>query len=203
MNRGSRTEGSVGWVRCRPLFDPDELLGVPGRVARAWWKYGGMAAVTRLVTLVDIGDRAAPAGAVDAAVVDGPAPADAEPGVAPTRPRPYVDDPREMSLSAVHLAVLDDGARLTLLDDRGWGVHGPPDIWRRTSVEEIEATARTVVGPDEPYGSRSQTDMETDHWAYLAAILRHQGVLVDAEELSRLPHHVQLSERLRARLTST
>lgn len=40
-------------------------------------------------------------------------------------------------------------------------------------------------------------------WAYLAAILRHQGVLVDAEELSRLPHHVQLSERLRARLTST
>lgn len=157
--------------------------------------------MTHLVTLVDIDDRAAPA--VDAAVVDGPAPADAEPAMVTARPGPYVDDPREMSLSALHLAVLDDGARLTLLDDRGWSVHGPPNIWRRTSVGEIEATARMVVGPDEPYGSRSQTDMETDHWAYLAAILRRQGVLVDAGELSRLPHHVELSERLRTRVTSS
>ncbi len=54
-----------------------------------------------------------------------------------------------MSVSALHLAVLDDGRWLTLLDDRGWGVSGPSDIWRRTSVEEIETAARMVVGPGE------------------------------------------------------
>ncbi len=80
---------------------------------------------------------------------------------------------------------------------------GPADIWHRTSVEVVETTARMVVGPDEPYGSRSQTDMAADHWAYLAEILREQGVLVDTEELSRLPHEVELSERLRTRMTTT
>lgn len=107
-----------------------------------------------------------------------------------------------MSLSALHLAVLDDGRRLTLLDDRGWARSGPPDIWHRTSVEELEEDARMVVGPDEPYGSHSQADMEADHWADLAGILRQQSVLVDVEGLSRLPHDVELSERLRTSITS-
>ncbi len=47
---------------------------------------------------------------------------------------------------------------------------GPSDIWRRTPVEEIEADARMVVGPGEPYGSHSQADVEADHWAGLAGI---------------------------------
>lgn len=162
-----------------------------------------MAAVTRLVTVVDIDDRAVPAEASDAPVVEGPVPVGVEPGVAPSRSGPSLDDPREMSFSALHLAVLDDGRRLTLLDDRGWGVHRHPGIGRRTSVEEIDADARMVVGPEEPYGSRSQADMETEHWAYLAGILRQQGVLVDTEELSGLQHDVELSERLRTRITST
>ena len=133
-------------------------------------------AVTRLVTIVDIDDR----------------------GVAPSP-----DDPREMSLSTVHLAVLDDGRRLTLLDDRGWGLHGPPDIWHRTSVEELEGEARMVVGPDEPFGSRSRADMEADHWAHLSGVLRQQDVRIDATELSRLRHDVELSERLRRRRISS
>ncbi len=161
-----------------------------------------MAAVTRLVTVVDIDDRTV-AQVLDAPVVDGPAPGGFEPAVIPIGSGADIDDPREMSLSAVHLAVLDDGRRPTLLDDRGWGVHGPPDIWRRTSAEDIEEDARMVVGPDEPYGSHSQADMGTDRWAYLAGILRQQGVFIDAEELSRLPHEVELSERLRTRITST
>lgn len=159
--------------------------------------------MTRLVTIVDIDDRTVPAEVLEAPVVDGPAPDGFEPAVIPIGSGAYVDDPREMSLSALHLAVLADGRRLALLDDRGWGVHGPPDIWRRTSVEDIEEDARRVVGPDEPYGSHSQADMEADHWAYLVGILRQQGVLIDAEELSRLPHDVELSERLRTRITNT
>jgi hypothetical protein len=162
-----------------------------------------MAAVTRLVTVVDIDDRTIPAEVLDAPVVGGPALDGAEPAVAPTKSGRYRDNPREMSLWALHLAVLDDGRRLTLLDDRGWGVHGPPDIWHRTSVGEIEANARMVVGPDEPHGSHSQTEMLADHRAHLAGILREEGVLVDVEELSWLPHDVELSERLRTRIATT
>jgi hypothetical protein len=157
-----------------------------------------MAAVTALVTVVDIDDGPV---AIDAPMIDGPAPEGFEPGVAPLGPAPSLDDPRSMSLSALHLAVLEDGRRVMLLDDRGWSASGPPDIWRRTSVKEVEETARTVVGPDEPFDGYSHEDMESDHWAALAEALGQQGVLITAEQLSRLPHDVELSERLRTRLT--
>lgn len=109
-------------------------------------------------------------------------------------------DPRRMSVSARHEAVLGDGRHVLLLDDRGWGVSGPPDIWAVTSVEDVVDTARVVVGPDEPFGGRSHEDMQADHWASLAGVLRRQGVPADAVELRRLPHDVVLSERLLARL---
>jgi hypothetical protein len=164
------------------------------------WKTLGMSDVARLITVVDIDDRVVDAKGVEVPLVDGPRPKDAQPGLAPPRSRGRVDDPREMSFSALHQAVLEDGRRLTLLDDRGWSVHGPPDIWQQASVVEIHADARTVVGPDEPFGSHSQAHMESDHWAYLANILRAQGMQIDPEELSRLPHYVELSERLLARI---
>jgi hypothetical protein len=79
-----------------------------------------------------------------------------------------------------------------LLEDRGWtsfhviarreggapyagsSGHDVPNIWAMTSVEEIENTARAVVGPDEPFErrSRSQEDMEADSWTFLAKVLR-------------------------------
>lgn len=62
-------------------------------------------------------------------------------------------DPSEMSFSALHLAVLEDGRHLTLLDDRGRCVSGTPDLWQTTTVEEIAADARIVVGPDEAHGN--------------------------------------------------
>jgi hypothetical protein len=143
-----------------------------------------MAAVTRLATLVDVRDDVA--------------------------------DARQMSVSARHEAVLEDGRRVLLLDDRGWtssalraswgevpdgeSRRDQLDTWAVTSVEDIEETARVVVGPDEPFDGRSQEEMEADHWAYLAGVLRQQGVVVDALELKRLPHDVVLSERLLARI---
>ncbi len=116
------------------------------------------------------------------------------------RTAPGPPDPRTMSLRALHLAVLADGGRLTLLDDRGWSVSGPPDIWRRTSLEGIEADARMVVGPDEPFGERSQADMATTHWDYLAGILARRGVRIAANQLRELAHAVELTYRLRTRL---
>jgi hypothetical protein len=124
------------------------------------------------------------------------------------------DDDRggQMSFSARHEAVLEDGRQLLLLDDRGWSTsllrpaaepdspRDVPDFWAVTSVDEIEETSRWVVGPDEPFEGRSQEDMERDHWTYLAGILRQQGVAADADELKGLPHEVVLSERLLALL---
>lgn len=93
-----------------------------------------------------------------------------------------------------------DGGRVLLLADRGWSASGPPSIWAVPSVEEIADTARMVVGPDEPFDGHSQKDMEADHWASLAAVLRRQGVEADALELGRLPHDVVLGEQLLARI---
>jgi hypothetical protein len=110
-------------------------------------------------------------------------------------------------VSARHEAVLEDGSRLLLLDDRGWteelrgpGADAIDDLWALTPERDIVETARMVVGPDEPFGGRSQDDMVSDHWNALAENLRAQGVVADAAELRQLPHDVELSDRLRARL---
>jgi hypothetical protein len=76
-----------------------------------------------------------------------------------------VADARQLSVSARHEAVLMNGGRVLLLADRGWSASGPPDIWEMTTVEEITDTAHMVVGPDEPFGGRSQKDMEADQCA--------------------------------------
>jgi len=113
---------------------------------------------------------------------------------------------RDMSVSARLDAVLSDGRRVVLLDDRGWTSSlrgagaGSMDVWATTSEAEIAETARTVVGPDEAYGGRSQCDMDTGHWNTLARTLREHGVAADADRLPRLPHDVVLTDRLRARL---
>jgi hypothetical protein len=143
-----------------------------------------VAAISRLVTHVDITDR--------------------------------VPDTCQISISARHEAELVDGGRLLLLDDRGWTSlpsisaisKGPgDDSWQRDvaervelSVEEIERTARVVVGPDEPYEEQSREEAEAAHWAHLAAVLARHGVVVDAEALRSLPHDVVLSGRLLARV---
>lgn len=129
-----------------------------------------MTAVSRLLTLVEVAGEAA--------------------------------EPWQMSVSVRHEAVLADGRRLLLLGDRGWTSSGGrnADIWSTLSLEEIEHTARTVVGPDEPFGGRSHEEMEAGHWSSLAEVLRQQAVLVEAAELQRLPHDVVFGERLLGRI---
>ena len=74
------------------------------------------------------------------------------------------------------------------------------DIWAVTSVEDIEQTARAVVGPDEPLDGRSQEHMEATHWDSISEVLRQHGVVVGAQELQRLSHDVVIGERLQARI---
>lgn len=57
-----------------------------------------------------------------------------------------------------------------------------------------------MVGPDEPFGSRSQEDAEANHWAFLQQIAQRRGVVTDAAELRQLPHDVVVSPRLLARI---
>jgi hypothetical protein len=118
-------------------------------------------------------------------------------------------DAHTRSVSARHEAVLADGRRVLLLDGRGWTaalmrvqVPDGDDVWAATSVDEIEQTARTVVGPDEPFAGSTREELEAGHWDHLSDVLRRQGVVADAEELKQLPHDVVLSERLLGRIRS-
>jgi hypothetical protein len=74
-----------------------------------------MAAVTRLVTLVDVRDEVA--------------------------------DPRQMSVSALHEAVLEDGRRVLLLDDRGWTSAALTAAWGARSRTVIPGGTRPTSGP--------------------------------------------------------
>jgi hypothetical protein len=100
-------------------------------------------------------------------------------------------------LRAQHEAVLADGRRVVLLAGRGWSGSGG---WESETAEELERTARVVVGPDEPFDGRTQADMEADHWDTLARILREHGVEVTAADLKALEHDVELSDRVLARI---
>jgi hypothetical protein len=106
------------------------------------------------------------------------------------------DDDGRMSVTALHEAELADGRRVVLLDDRGWS----GELSAHATVEDIEQTARDVVGPDEPFEGRTQEDMAASHWAALAGVLQGQGVEVEGAALEALPHDVELSDRVRARI---
>ena len=103
------------------------------------------------------------------------------------------DDGDGVDVCARQEAELNDGRRVLLLDDRGWS--SSPGIGR---LDQIEVTARTVVGPDEPTGARTQAEAWASHWNALATILERHGVVIDATTLSCLRHDVVIGDRLGA-----
>ncbi|MFE5793584.1 hypothetical protein ACFQ8C_13570 [Streptomyces sp. NPDC056503] len=107
---------------------------------------------------------------------------------------------RQMSVSARLEAELSDGRSLVLLDDRGWAasVLGDGSIRDHLTVESVEDDARTVVGPDEPFGDETREQAAAAHWTALAARLARHGVPADGAALATLPHDVVLGEHLRA-----
>jgi hypothetical protein len=118
----------------------------------------------------------------------------------------------QLSFAARHDALLADGRRIVLLNDRGWSQSSmhvfsdpespnrqePPSPWVGVTREQVEETARTVVGPDGAYGDYTQAQLDEGHWSYLSAALEEQGVEVDGTVLRALPHEVELSDRLLA-----
>ncbi len=103
--------------------------------------------------------------------------------------------PRGHSISARLVAELTDGRHVVLLDDRGW-TSGHGGVAGHTP-EEVEMTARMVVGADEPWGDQTRAQVESDHWATLERKLQDAGVATDATDLRTLRHDVEISHRLR------
>ncbi|MFJ6700624.1 hypothetical protein ACIQM4_31895 [Streptomyces sp. NPDC091272] len=112
-------------------------------------------------------------------------------------------DAGQLSVSARLEALLADGGRVVLLDDRGWSssaLGSRADVRALTSVEDITTTARMVVGPDEPYEDQTYEQAAAAHWDALAHALGQRpgaDAHPDGRELERLPHDVVLGERLR------
>jgi hypothetical protein len=70
-------------------------------------------------------------------------------------------DRRGHSISARLVAELADRTHVVLLDDRGWtSGHGGA---AGHTPEEVEMTARMVVGPDEPRRDQTRAQVESDH----------------------------------------
>lgn len=92
---------------------------------------------------------------------------------------------------------LDDGERVPLLTDRGWGSSGS---WTETSMEEMEVMALTVVGPDAPFGELTEEEMARGYWQHLEREARDRNVVISAEQLAGLPHHVEFTEVVFARV---
>ena len=115
------------------------------------------------------------------------------------------EDERERTLSfeVVEFALLADGRRVTLLDDRGWssafrGADGSETHWDHLTAVSIERDVLNVVLPDD-----AEETGETHEWAWFAERLRDEGVETTVDELKDLPYEVVLSPRLRARLASS
>lgn len=85
--------------------------------------------------------------------------------------RPQVDAMCLLSLE------LDNGERVPLLSDRGWGTTA---LWTETSMEEMERDARTVAGPDAPFGDHTEEDMARGYWTTLAREARARNVAITA-----------------------
>jgi hypothetical protein len=103
---------------------------------------------------------------------------------------------RSASFRVSEFAVLADGRRLTLHDDRGFSASASSgDPWRGLTPKGVEADVRTTVLPDE-------ADTQDEHpWEWLAELLRAHGVDMSADRLRSLPYAVEFSERLRERLS--
>jgi|SRR5947209_14555526 len=103
-------------------------------------------------------------------------------------------DPRACSISARLVAELAEGRHIVLLDDRGWTSSGGV---ASLSAEDVERTARVVVGPDEPWGGRTRAEIESGYWATLEQEVQAAGVGAASSDMAALANDVEISDRLR------
>jgi hypothetical protein len=123
----------------------------------------------------------------------------------------------QLSFSARQDAVLADGRRIVLLNDRGWSQSNlyfssdrespvreePSAPWEGVTRKQVEETCAGKRWGRMPLTrGYTQAEMDEGHWSYLAAALEEHGVEVDGIVLRALSHEVELSDHLLARLAA-
>jgi hypothetical protein len=97
-----------------------------------------------------------------------------------------------MDIDVHELAVLDDGRRLTLHQERGFSTSATD-----MTADHAEQSALTTVLPDD-----AEVTGEDHPWEWLASLIRNHGVPVTPEQLKAVPYVVEFGPRLSALLES-
>lgn len=108
------------------------------------------------------------------------------------------EDRRENSFIVSEFALLDNGGRVILHAERGYGGRSSSaDIWAQETVETITRNVLTTVLPDDD-------DTEEVHpWEWLAELARAHGIDVTADDLRQVPYEVVLTDRVVRRLSTS
>jgi hypothetical protein len=101
-------------------------------------------------------------------------------------------DQRGMDINVEEFAILDDGRRLLLHQERGFSTSAT-----HMSAEHAERDVLTTVLPDD-----AEVTGEEHPWEWLASLICDQGVTVSPEELKSVPYVVEFGPRLSALLKS-
>jgi hypothetical protein len=107
-------------------------------------------------------------------------------------------DPRENNFRVSEFVLLNNGERVILHNERGYGGRSSSgDIWAHETVETITRDVLTTVLPDDD-------DIDEEHpWEWLAELAQAQGIDVTADDLRQIPYEVVLTERVLQRLPNT
>ena len=100
--------------------------------------------------------------------------------------------PFEFNYDVEAHAILDDGHRIVLRNDLGWGSSGPAD-----SMDDLEQTVLNVVLPHD-----AEETGEDHPWEMLCQLLADAGVTAVPDEMRRVPYEVELTEAAVATIES-
>ncbi len=103
------------------------------------------------------------------------------------------DDPAQQSFHLTEFAELDDGRRITVREDRGFGGRSSDgDYWRHVTRERLTLETLSAVGPDE--GDQHPPKQ------WIVERLRDLGCPVDHGSVEAAPYRVDFTDRLLQRL---
>jgi hypothetical protein len=101
-------------------------------------------------------------------------------------------DRQGMDIDVHEVAVLDDGRRLTVHQERGFSTSAT-----HMTADHAEQSVLTTVLPDD-----AEVTGEDHPWEWLASLIRNHGVAVTPDQLKAVPYVVEFGPRLSALLES-
>jgi hypothetical protein len=93
-----------------------------------------------------------------------------------------------MNFDVHEFAVLDDGRRLTLRQDRGFSTSAT-----HMTAGHAERSVLTTVLPDD-----AEVIGDDHSWEWLASLIRNHGIAVTPEQLKSVPYVIKFGPRLSA-----